>query len=187
MLGFHLNLRLLVSLPDKGELMRNMIVSAALAAMLASCAKDPPTPHTLTCAAFSFRVANRTEIIRARKDFFDAAILIRRNFSDTSITSTGAELAPWSYTHAEIDLYSGGKTRIVLGGHSDYPKSGDPASDMRVYLFAQTDPRLSRTCDKHMSELYAQVRARMARRWPIEEDTDVPYRIESGKRIRVVD
>lgn len=167
--------------------MQNMIISAALAAMLASCAKEPPKPHTLICATFSFRVANRTEIIRARKDFFDASILIRRNFSDTSITSTGAELAPWSYTHAEIELYSGGNTRVVLGGHSDYPKGGDPASDMQVYLFAEDNPAISKTCDKHMSTLYAQVRARMAKSWPIVEDTDVPYRIESGKRIRVAD
>ncbi|WP_144899878.1 hypothetical protein [Luteimonas cucumeris] len=156
-------------------------------AMLASCAKDPPKPHTLVCATFSFRVANRAEIIQARKDFFDASILIRRNFSDTSITSTGAELAPWSYTHAEIELYSGGRTRIVLGGHSDYPKGGDPASDMRVYLFAESDPGSSNTCDKHMGALYAQVKTRMAQSWPIKEDADVPYRLERGKRIRVAD
>lgn len=167
--------------------MRYMAIAAASAMAIASCSETPPEPDMLVCATFSFRAANRAEILRARRDFFDAALLIRRDFSDSSNTSTGAELAPWSYTHAEIRLYSGGNARVVLGGHSDYPKGRDPASDIQVYLFAENDPKTSKTCTRHARALYAQVRARMAEDRTIVDDPDVPYRIDAGKRVRVAD
>ena len=115
-------------------------VSVAVAALLLSSCRGGHVEaerSTTLCAEFSFRASGRAEIIQARKSFYEAAINMRHRYTDSSITSTGRELAPWSDTQAEIQLNF---EKIVLGGHSDYPKVRDPASDMKVYLFDSSDP-----------------------------------------------
>jgi len=148
--------------------------------VLCACAPDKPAEWTTVtlCAKASFRAADRAEILEARRLFYEAALLLREDFSDTSRTSTGDELAPWSDTHAEITTAFG--PSLVLGGHSDYPlKNGrDPASDMNIYLFDKRPSDQIRPCDKHAAALYEQVIQAMSREWPVTDSGVQPHLLQ---------
>lgn len=141
--------------------------------VLCACAPDRPAEKTVAtlCAKGSFRATDRADILEARRLFYEAALLLRKNFSDTSRTSTGDELAPWSYTHAEITTAFG--VTMVLGGHSDYSltNGNDPASDMNISLFDARPADKVMPCDKHARALYEQVIEVISKKWTVTEST----------------
>jgi hypothetical protein len=146
---------------------------------LCACAPDKPAQWTTVtlCAQASFRAADRADILEARRLFYEAALLLRKDFSDTSHTSTGDELAPWSDTRAQITTGFG--PSVTLGGHSDYPltKGGNPASDMTVYLFDKRPPDKVRPCDKHARALYEQVLEVMSIKWTVTDSGIQPHQL----------
>jgi hypothetical protein len=92
--------------------------------------REPVLFPPVTCAEFSFRAFGREDVIRARRQFYEAALQMKAiSFSDSS--SEGL----WPKTHAELFFGVGG--RIVFGGSSDYPDRADPASSLTVYWFDQ--------------------------------------------------
>jgi hypothetical protein len=108
------------------------LFASSLLLVLLGCDRRQVSPEPVpfspvTCAKFSFRTSGREDVMRARRQFYEAALQMKANsFSDSS--SEGI----WPKTHAEL-FFGGGQ--IVLGGSSDYPERTDPASSLTVYWF----------------------------------------------------
>jgi hypothetical protein len=153
------------------------ITALSFSFVLCACAPDKPAEKTRAalCAKASFRATNRADILEARRLFYEAALLLRKDFSDTSRTSTGAELAPWSNTHAEITTAFG--VTVVLGGHSNYPltNGNDPASDMTISLFDARPADKVMPCDKHAKALYERVIEVISKKWTVTDSGVQPH------------
>lgn len=154
-----------------------LITALSFLLVLCGCSREKPIEKTPTmlCAQATFRAANREDILEARRHFYEAALVLRKDFSDTSETSRGNELAPWSTTRAVIKTGFG--PSVTLGGHSDYPltNGGDPASDMIIYLFDRRPVNTVIPCGKHARELYQQVIEIMSDKWTVTDAGIEPH------------
>ena len=162
------------------------ITALSFSFVLSACAPEKPADKTtvMLCAKASFRARDRADILEARRLFYEAALLLRKDFSDTSETSRGNELAPWSNTRAQITTGFG--PAVTLGGHSDYPltNGGDPASDMDIYLFDKRPPDTVIPCDKHARALYGQVIEVMSKKWTITDSGVQPHPLRPDHSVK---
>lgn len=110
-------------------------------ATLAGCGartEEPRLHPTVVCAKFSFRATGRDEVVKARRQFYEAALQLKAiEFSDTSLGGI------WPRTQAKLGFGGGGY--LALGGSSDYPDRPDPPSTLTVHWFDQGSTFLGST------------------------------------------
>jgi hypothetical protein len=144
----------------------SQLALSALVVLLIGCGSEKPHRETMLCSEFTFRAANGAEVIEARRMMYEAALALRRDYSDTSVNEEA-----YSQTHAEMKATIG---KLVLSGWADWPSMGRPGQNMSVSLFDVPSDAVSTVQCKSPEGEFEKVREIFARRWQVKNSVTSP-------------